>query len=163
MKLNIQSIDDDVVEYDADLDNSFIDHEIKKNYKNPIKTHVVLDKFGRDYRVDIEIETTASYTCDRCLADYKDRFVAQQRQLFHVGSQDANNDDIVQLPDSATEIDLAPFLMEMVLLNHPVKMLCSDDCKGICPNCGINLNSEKCKCTDQAIDPRWEELRKLIK
>ena len=164
MKVNIQSIEDDLVEYDAELDNSFIDHEIKKYYNDPIKTHVVLDKFGKDYRVDIEIETLATYTCDRCLAEFTDRFAAQQRQLFHVGDKEiADSEDIMLLPESATEIDLSPFLMEMVLLNHPIKMICKEDCKGICSGCGANLNIESCKCSGDTIDPRWDELRKLIK
>jgi uncharacterized protein len=164
MKVNIQSIEDDVVEYNAELDNSFIDHEIKKNYENPIKTHVVLDKFGKDYRIDIEIETMAKYTCDRCLAEFTNHFEARQRQLFHVGDKEiADNEDIMLLPESATEIDLSPYIMEMVLLNHPVKMICKEDCKGLCPNCGANLNIEECTCSGDTIDPRWEELRKLIK
>lgn len=164
MKINIQSIGDDLVDYDAELDNSFIGHEIKKYYENPVKTHVVLDKFGRDYRIDIEIETIAKYTCDRCLAGFENQFEAKQRQLFHVGEKEiADNEDIIQLSDSATEIDLSPYLMEMVILNHPVKLICKEDCKGLCPNCGANLNKEACQCSEDAIDPRWNELKKLIK
>ena len=164
MKINIQSIEDGVVEYDADLDNSFIDHDIKKFYENTIKTHVVIDKFGRNYRVDIELKTSANYTCDRCLTSFMNPFEAQLRQLFYVGNKEiADNEDIALLPESATEIDLTPYLMEMVLLNHPIKMICSEDCKGLCPKCGANLNIEKCQCADETSDPRWEELRKLIK
>jgi len=164
MKVNIQSLEDDLVEYDAELDNSFIDHEIKRFYDHPIKMHVVLDKFGKDYRVDIEIDTLATYTCDRCLAEFTNHFKAQQRQLFHVGYQEiADNEDIILLPESATEIDLSPYLMEMVLLNHPIKMICNEDCKGLCAKCGANLNIESCHCSGDTIDPRWEELRKFIK
>ncbi|MEJ2052623.1 MAG: DUF177 domain-containing protein [Calditrichaceae bacterium] len=164
MKINIQSLEDELVEFDSELDNGFIDHDIKKYYINAIRTHVVLDKFGKDYRVDIEIDTEARYECDRCLEEFPNHFRAKQRQLFHVGSNEiADNEDIIQLPDSTTEIDLSPFLMEMVLLNHPIKMICKKDCKGLCPNCGANLNMEECRCSDEAIDPRWNELRKLIK
>ena len=164
MKINIQSIDDDLIKFDADLDNTFIDHEIKKYYDSPIKTHVVLDKFGRDYRVDIEISTAASYVCDRCLAEFTNQFEAKQRQLFHLGEKEiAENEEIARLPDSTTEIDLSPYLREMVMLNHPIKMICNEDCKGLCPNCGTNLNSELCRCSSEAIDSRWNELRKLIK
>ncbi len=164
MKVNIQSIEDGVVEYDAELDNAFIDHDIKKFYENSIKTHVVVDKFGRNYRVDIELKTSANYTCDRCLTAYINPFEAQLRQLFYVGNKEiADNEDIALLPENATEIDLTPYLMEMVLLNHPIKMVCRENCKGLCPKCGANLNIEKCQCADEATDTRWEELRKLIK
>lgn len=164
MKINIQSIEDDLVEYDAEIDNSFIDHDIKKYYTNPIKVHVILDKFGKDYRVDIELEIKANYVCDRCLDDFTNTFEAKQRQLFHVGEKDiADNEDIIRLSENTTEIDLSPYLMEMVLLNHPIKMICKEECKGLCPRCGVNLNVEQCRCTNEEIDPRWDKLRKLIK
>ena len=164
MKINIQNLDRDLVEYDADLDGSFINQEIIEYYPEKIKVHVVLDKFGKDYRVDIDLETRAHYICDRCLGNYKEHFQSSQRHLFHIGEiEDPENDEIVQIPANATEIDLSPFLSEMILLNHPIKMVCSEDCKGICPNCGADLNNEECKCQSESVDPRWDELKKFIK
>jgi uncharacterized protein len=60
------------------------------------------------------------------------------------------------------EIDLSFGVRESLLLALPMKVLCSEDCKGLCPHCGANLNEESCDCVAETIDPRWAELRKLL-
>src|SRR3990170_3947781 len=50
---------------------------------------------------------------------------------------------------------------EHVLLTLPVQALCHDECRGLCPQCGINLNRETCPCSSTAIDPRWRSLEPL--
>ena len=59
------------------------------------------------------------------------------------------------------EIDLGEILREELLLALPTKLLCDDDCKGICAGCGAELNSEPCTCKPQT-DPRWDVLKQLI-
>ena len=49
-------------------------------------------------------------------------------------------------------------LKEQVLLAVPVKALCSEDCRGLCPHCGTNLNTASCACTEKTVDPRWNAL-----
>jgi uncharacterized protein len=46
-------------------------------------------------------------------------------------------------------------------LSIPLKVLCKDDCKGLCPRCGINLNDTSCSCDTTDTDPRWAPLSKL--
>ncbi len=59
-------------------------------------------------------------------------------------------------------LDLGPLLRAETLIDTSHRVLCSDDCKGLCPECGINLNNETCNCRDEAIDPRFEALKKLL-
>ena len=88
----------------------------------------------------------------------------QQEQIYNTSSVSGITDeDTVNLPIDAVELDLTNLLNEMVLVNHPIKMLCKDDCKGLCVNCGIDLNENKCQCADTQTDSRWDKLRKLIK
>jgi len=47
-------------------------------------------------------------------------------------------------------------------LSIPMKLLCREDCQGICPGCGANLNQEACRCGEKPGDPRWEKLRELL-
>ena len=49
----------------------------------------------------------------------------------------------------------------MQVLAVPMKNLCSEDCKGLCPKCGKNLNEGLCNCNEENIDPRWETIQKL--
>ncbi len=164
MKINIQNLEQNLLEVDTEVDADFLDRNTRKFYPNKMAVHVLLDKFGKNYKLDVQLKTTASYICDRCLTEYSADFSAKQRQVFHLGiQQEPVDDEIEELPANATEIDLNPFLREIVLLNKPVKMLCREDCKGICPVCGADLNHEACRCSEAPIDPRWAELKKLLK
>ncbi len=59
-------------------------------------------------------------------------------------------------------INLAPILYDSVNLSIPIKPLCRDDCKGLCPICGTNLDVKKCNCKREKINPRWTPLEKLL-
>lgn len=63
---------------------------------------------------------------------------------------------------SGDEIPISEALRENVLLNLPTKPLCSPECKGLCPQCGANLNSGPCDCPTDDVDPRFAALKKLI-
>jgi uncharacterized protein len=56
---------------------------------------------------------------------------------------------------------LEDVLREQVLLSLPARSLCRQDCKGLCPRCGRNLNTESCNCGDSPADPRWSALSDL--
>ena len=60
-------------------------------------------------------------------------------------------------------LDLIEAIRQYALLATPMKPLCREDCAGLCPNCGQNLNQGPCDCPAQAIDPRWSKLSKLLK
>jgi uncharacterized protein len=58
-------------------------------------------------------------------------------------------------------LSLEDVLREQVLLSLPERTLCQVDCKGLCPSCGQNLNTEACTCTTAKADPRWDALSGL--
>lgn len=66
-------------------------------------------------------------------------------------------------PAEDPEIDLENEVRELLILNLPIKPLCREECKGICPGCGKNRNAEECSCTPVPNDPRWEKLREILK
>jgi uncharacterized protein len=65
------------------------------------------------------------------------------------------------MPPGFSVIDLHDDVRQTVLLSIPLKVLCSEDCKGLCPHCGANWNLGSCNCEENAVDPRWEQLAKL--
>ncbi len=164
MKINIQNLDNNILELDEVVEPDFIHQAYRSYYPDPFTIHVVIDKFGSDYKFNINLRTNARYQCDRCLADYGNLFEAEQTQIVQIGQGKlSGQEDVVQYPAGTTEIEINPFLQEMVILNHPNKMLCQDECKGLCPGCGVDLNTDSCKCGMEKTDPRWEELKKFIK
>ncbi|KAF0159969.1 MAG: uncharacterized protein FD159_143 [Syntrophaceae bacterium] len=58
-------------------------------------------------------------------------------------------------------IDLAPMICEQIVLQAPMKILCADDCKGLCPRCGVNLNNGSCNCRSDVVDDRLAVLKKF--
>lgn len=164
MKINIQNVERDLFEIDEDVEIDFLPGELLACYPGKAQVHVLLDKFGTDYRLKITMNVLAHYTCDRCLEEYTIKRDGKMSRIVHIGEAPPEADeDIIYLDYGAKEIDVTPILKEMFILQHPIRMLCKDDCKGICPQCGVYLNKENCQCNTDPIDPRWEKLRKLIK
>ena len=69
--------------------------------------------------------------------------------------------DLSQSFYEGTEVDLTPLVYEQVMLALPTRPLCGEECRGLCPQCGINRNSGQCACATEAGDPRWAALRNL--
>ena len=109
------------------------------------------------------IEGDVSMECRRCLGDASAHVSEDAHIIFaEAGTEGVEDDPDVYLLDArATELDLRPVLREQWLLNVPGYVLCRDDCKGLCPTCGAELNLGPCNCAPTSVDPRWEGLRKL--
>ena len=112
-------------------------------------------------------EASMSYRthCARCLADVEDtvRFlcektVADEKGLLRL--ENTENDDYVQIKGGKLDLD-APICDE-ILLSFPMRILCSDDCRGLCAGCGADLNREACRCTKKEVDPRLAKLAALL-
>ena len=58
-------------------------------------------------------------------------------------------------------IDLEPLIFEQIILQIPIKALCRDDCRGLCPHCGANLNTATCHCGDAVVDDRFAVLKTM--
>ena len=140
-----------------------IDLRDDENYKSSIEIVFDVEKVGHEYFVDAEIHTSASMVCDRCAEPFKADVQDHVRLIF---STDENlvedEDDIYLINDATTEVDVTRSIRETLLISLPQKRLCSEQCKGLCPHCGANLNVETCNCQDESIDPRWEALKQLL-
>lgn len=77
------------------------------------------------------------------------------------GAADAEGREIRSLDLSDNELDLGLAVREELILAAPRYVLCEEDCRGLCPQCGINRNVDTCECTLAEPDPRWDALRKL--
>ena len=122
----------------------------------------------------IEVEGTyqgiLEYHCTRCLKDLQDPLNGEIEARFYPPSRDVSED--VNETDQANlfvgnysedeTIDAGRVVREDIVLNRPMRVLCQDDCKGLCPECGANLNEEDCgHDTETDIDPRLAELQEI--
>jgi len=135
-------------------------------FVTPIKLHLHLRRSGRIVILTSALEFTVKWVCARCLdsfvspmkAEYTttlrpkpDRPLAQEVEL--------TREDLETEFYEGEEIDLTNLLQDQVLLTIPPKVLCKEDCRGLCPKCGKNLNREVCQCAEKDLDPRWAALK----
>lgn len=106
--------------------------------------------------------------CSRCLKAFEVPLnievnaVYVRPELFSAESEselEADDLDVDVALDG--KIDCDEVIREQVLLELPVKMLCDQECAGLCDTCGTDLNEEHCKCGSENIDPRWAALKEL--
>jgi uncharacterized protein len=106
------------------------------------------------------VRTVVTGECRRCLTPVATEVVADADALFTQESGALEDPDSYPLAPDATEVDLAPAVREEVLLAVPRFLLCREDCRGLCPRCGQDLNAGPCGCAP-VTDPRWQALESL--
>ena len=120
------------------------------------------------YRVAGQLTGELELTCSRCLepftlpvvADFDLRYVPRTENAGD-GEREVQEDDLSTSFYDNDEIDLLQLMMEQFQLALPMKPLCRDACKGLCPQCGINLNTGSCDCHQKWEDPRFAALRAM--
>ena len=107
------------------------------------------------------VHTTIHGVCDRCAADF-DSYVEFPIDVVLVTelSNEENEDEWV-FPLEGDSADLDDIVRTVFVLNLDSKLLCKEDCKGLCPRCGKNLNDGPCNCQKE-LDPRFAALKQLL-
>lgn len=115
----------------------------------------------------LEVSGGFSYNlpCDRCLKPVKNHM---ELRFSHQVLLESNEKVIEKLDDEdveytiGKEVDLREIVLKEILLNWPDKVLCKDDCKGLCSVCGQDLNLGDCGCDTFVPDPRWAKLKEFM-
>lgn len=110
-------------------------------------------------RMQMALDTTLSAVCDRCGEPFDEVFHVACEYLLATELEDEENDEILLLEDGA--VDVGELSREVFILNMPTKLLCKENCKGLCSGCGANLNHEACRCKKE-VDPRLAKLAQLL-
>ncbi len=106
--------------------------------------------------IDSDIEVEINMPCDRCLGDVKNKIIINTSKEVDLGETDFERREALDELDyvSGTVFDAEKFAYGEILVNLPMKVLCSENCKGICNRCGTNLNHKSCGCDTTELDPR---------
>lgn len=127
-----------------------------------------LNRVGQDIFLKGNVSAGMSLICSRCLESFHQdihsqvsaRFVLEQVQEEPGPDVElsANDIDIEYYHDH--KVDLTQPIYDQIMLSLPMVRLCSEDCKGLCPQCGVSLNLQSCDCKkDEDIDPRLAVLK----
>jgi len=104
--------------------------------------------------------TVVKGECRRCLTPADTPVNLEIGALFTQDPEALDDPESYPVPPDATEIDVTPAVREELLLAAPRYVLCREDCKGLCPQCGKDLNAGPCECAPVA-DLRWQPLKAL--
>ena len=133
-----------------------------------IEEHQGAREVIQDIRVVGEMSTRVEVACARCLDPVRRDVHRSFDLLYRPLGSDSGREEI-SVTQAEAEIGyytgegvlLEDILREQLLLEVPIKVVCRDDCKGLCPLCGQNLNQGSCNCETHEQDPRWDALRGL--
>ncbi len=123
---------------------------------------------GRAENIGGQVEISARVTariltsCARCMKDiFKDVDFEFIERVAGKGATAEDGDDVILLEGS--EVDVADLALNNFITVSPMKYLCKEDCKGLCPQCGADLNVTDCGCEKEQTDPRFDVLNDLFR
>ncbi|ABP67408.1 protein of unknown function DUF177 [Caldicellulosiruptor saccharolyticus DSM 8903] len=128
-------------------------------FVEPVIFYGIATKKGNVIEVSGNIRTKLKTTCYRCT---EDAFIEVDVPFYEEYSNkvEVRDDDVIQFENEVIEFD--ENVIATIVLYLPMKYLCKEDCKGLCPICGTNLNFNSCSCEKNEIDPRLSVLKTLI-
>ncbi|AUS95967.1 hypothetical protein CDQ84_02620 [Clostridium thermosuccinogenes] len=138
---DIKSIDDDLI------------------FADPIRFDGKLVNVSGVIKLDGSLEADYTAVCYRCLKKIDRRMKLDIKEEFVDASKDTDGEMYTY---EGKYIDLGKALKDNIVLNLPMKQVCTSDCKGLCPKCGENLNEKECSCKEEYINPQMEVLKNFF-
>ena len=142
--------------------------DIASGGSSMVKGKVRLMRTDRSILVKGVLHTEVEATCSRCLSLFTYPLTLNIEEEYFP-TTDVVSGASLPLPDEPGcftidahhILDLTEAIRQYALLATPMKLICREDCAGLCPNCGCNLNQGPCGCSVQETDPRWAKLKEL--
>ncbi|MDA3846463.1 MAG: DUF177 domain-containing protein [Vallitaleaceae bacterium] len=120
----------------------------------------VKDNDEHSVNVTGSIKTKLQLNCDRCNVPLNYSLYVEFSKFINLGDTKDAEDEFEGIV-SGSMLDVDTFAQNEIYLNFPMKVLCNEQCNGVCQICGINLNEKSCTCEKNDIDPRWLGLKNL--
>ena len=145
--------------FEFQLDLSHLDFFGTKPLVNPLRVSGIVRNTASVLRLEGEAAATIRLVCDRCTRPFEAEKTVLLDTVLAAELEDEENDEMVLLDKGG--LDLSELAMTAFVLSMEAKHLCSENCKGICPSCGTDLNETSCQCKPMA-DPRFAALAQLL-
>lgn len=143
-----------------------LDVEMVKKVQK-IEFDLVIQQSGEEYFCQGDMRAIMTLECARCLEELekeftnKTDFIICAKDMYEKNKDILDNENYIFLQGTDPYADLSPIIREEIILAISMKPLCNENCRGLCSQCGINLNESTCNCKNNQIDVRWEGLNKL--
>jgi len=159
----------------SDITDEGLDLEFQETVKvsvpllSPVKALLRLEKVGSEVLAHGEVTTTMELQCSRCLRSFPKDMDMKIDVVYHPVEElkgeekhEVKEDELNMGFYQGDELDIQDLIVEQILLSVPMKPLCSESCRGICPRCGVDMNINPCRCEQKETDPRLAVLKKLL-
>jgi uncharacterized protein len=137
----------------ANINITFFGKEELK-FKEPLKFDLTISRKGYKFLFNGNIEASITLQCDRCLEEFEYSINTKFNFMY------ISNEDTMEYI-SGSVLNLKDLIFGEVYLNIPFKKLCKIDCKGLCSQCGENLNNSKCKCRAVNVNSPFAKLKTI--
>ena len=136
-------------------------------FNGPVKAELAVVREMDHYRIDGSVTVSVQLECSRCLCSFERVIFSRFTIFFREGVIACEDEDEIELEErdlvsaffSGDEIDLAPEISGQIALDIPLKPLCSHSCKGLCPLCGVDLNTQTCSCSQEPVNIKFAALK----
>lgn len=154
-------------EYRMESDPGLIFEHLHPTESRPVLGAGKVSKSGRRFILQMTYAGEVTVPCDRCLEPFAFPFSGEFTRVLEKGAIEGDSDTGDEEEEvwmiEGDSVDLDPVVGDDILLNLPLRMLCREDCAGLCQNCGQNLNTGSCACELDTVDPRMAALQELLK
>ncbi len=161
--LSIINIDGKALKVNDIIDFSK-ENELDIKFTKPAEVKATFSSLGGEVNLKASVKCDVEYTCDRCTKEYSDVLCVEFEEVLKketpFENQENTDSDIIFFKGNS--IDLDEIVYKNIFMNIPTKKLCKEDCMGLCPKCGKDLNEGLCSCDTREADPRFDVLDKFF-
>jgi uncharacterized protein len=173
VKLRVDDITADAKELSFSEPEGEINHALglgpirEYRLKGPVSVVLSYYRAGTELFFRGELNAATAASCARCAEEFiapsgrSFRYVLAPRSIGDDSNGDLRAEDLEFSLYEGDEVNLTPLIREQLLLALPTRPLCREDCRGLCPQCGVNLNDRTCGCVIETPDARLSILRSI--
>ena len=144
------------LEFQAQGDNELFDAR-NIEFFSPLKLKGTYRLLNDVVQLKANLSFTIKAACDNCLVSVEKEYLIPIQETFHKDSESPE-----EYGYSGYKVDLRPMIREKILLNLAVKIVCKEDCKGICAVCGSDLNKNECSCKTESKNNPFAILKSIV-
>lgn len=133
----------------------------KISFDGPVKADLNATNTGQAIMVEGTISGLLQLDCCRCLEQFCYPFEVPFTETYTTAVEKAKEEEVI--PFSGDILDITPEVLKCIIMALPMKAVCHEECQGLCPGCGQNLNQGRCGCAGTEVDPRLSVLRDMLK
>ncbi len=168
MNLDLRQFESFPAEFSAEVEADSMEYEINGvEFRDVMNLKIDIQKVRDEYYCHGYTSVPVEEECSRCLNPFEAELSGNFSFIIRTSEGKSiktggDEEDILYVKSNEPVVELNRIIRETLMLSLPLKPLCAEDCKGLCPSCGVNLNEDTCECRNEESDERWEGLKDLL-